>query len=405
MGKSCPEKSNSEVKSMPISKGLIVGCLVFILWAGIYFCNLRHFLPIVSASNDIIFHADTIDTVEDMGRITFNGDAKKHLLFSAVTASAVKVIKEILSLSESNAIILVLAVIAACNITLAYINLIYFLQSVSMALWFSTLYGLSFSNLVIFSIPETYSLSNIFILCYILVSSKMRYKSSLYLSVISGVIAGMSSLFNPPLLSLIVMRILSIARLTANAVRKVGLCLVCAGIAGIIYILPTLLIQGRSYFEFSKSYLDKYASFGNFMSLEKVGNVLAGFIFYSVITPVNRLADDIPIGALQNYFFSLPKLILLGIYITMMGWGIWKWCGTNNKRDFLGIWFLFMLCFYIYFNPLEAILYSSQVTFPIIMFISWTFMQIRGEIKYYVLMLFMALLALQNFGTLYAPLK
>jgi hypothetical protein len=390
---------------MRINKGLIVGCLVFILWGGIFLCNLRHFQPIVFSQNEGILGADTQDTSYCMRDITFEGDMKKHLLFSAVTASAVNVIKRVFIISEDNAVIYVLALIAAINVTLAYVNLLYFLSNVFPAFWFSALYGMMFTNLVLFSIPETYSLSGLFILFYFLCLFNINHLSPLYLNLTLGVIAGIASLFNPPLLSLVVMQVVLIIRKHATEIHALRVCFLGVGIAGIIYVFPNLFIQGNSYFDYAIPYLHKYASFENYLNLEKVGTVIAGFLFYSFLSPIDMLVDNVPVSFFLNYFSSLSKITLLMMYIVMLVYGIQAWRDKKEIGEPLGIWCLLMMCFYIYFNPLEAILYSSQLTFPIILFISWTFVRIPGKIKYYGLGIFTILLIVQNFGALYAPLK
>lgn len=340
-----------------------------------------------------------------MRGITFDGDMRKHLLFSAVTASAVNLIKRAFIISEDDAIFFVLALIAAINVTLAYVNLIYFLPNVFSAFWFSALYGMMFTNLVLFSIPETYSLSGLFILFYFLCFFNINHLSPLYLSLALGVIAGIASLFNPPLLSLVVMQVVLIIRKHANEINALRACFLGVGIAGIIYVFPNLFIHGNSYFDVAIRYLNKFASFENFLNLEKVGTVIVGFLFYSFLSPIDILVENVPISLFRNYFSSFPQIILLVMYIVMLVYGIQAWSDKKEIGEPLGIWCSLMMCFYIYFNPLEAILYSSQLTFPIILFISWTFVRIPGKIKYYGLGIVTILLIMQNFGALYAPLK
>jgi hypothetical protein len=391
---------------MHINKGLLTGCVVFVLWGVIFLFNLRHFQPVVFSQNSGIFGADTQETSQWMRQIGFDQDMRKHLLFSVVTSPAVKVIRGVFNnISEDNAIILVLAIIAACNITLAYVTLVYFLPNVFQAFWFSALYGMMFSNLVVFSIPETYSLSGLFILFYFLCLFKMKHLSPLYLSITLGVIAGTASLFNPPLLSLVAMQVIWIIRNQPTGTHKYRACLWGVSIAVILYALPNLLIHGKSYFDYAIPYIHMYASLKNFLNLYNVGTVVLGFLFYSFISPMDMLADNVPFRYFQNYFLSLPKIILLVIYAIILAYGIKIWRSRKEIMGPLAIWCLLIVCFYIYFNPLEAMLYSPTMTFPIILFISWAFVNISGRMKYYGLAAFTLLLLAQNFGTLYAPLK
>jgi hypothetical protein len=64
---------------------------------------------------------------------------------------------------------------------------------------FTGLYGVLFSNLVFFSIPETYSLANVGILVFFLLIIRCRGEITKKRAIILGVASGVGALANPPL--------------------------------------------------------------------------------------------------------------------------------------------------------------------------------------------------------------
>jgi len=206
--------SNQEVSKFRSKIKLYVKWLIpigiFIFFVIIYYLNSRHIWNIVSQKQNIIFGSDTMDTLDNLKELTFEVDTKKRLLFSVTLTPISKSIQKVLGLSQNKSIRLTLAILAALNITGVYLFLKKYSSSTIESLLFTGFYSFFYSNFVIFSIPETYSMSNLFILIYIATLFVLLKSSTVYSCMLLSVITGAASLYNPVLLSLVIIPIVMV---------------------------------------------------------------------------------------------------------------------------------------------------------------------------------------------------
>ena len=153
-------------------KFVILG--VFAVGFAIFYWNQRFLAGIVYGKNDIVFGADTRDTFRSLREINFDNDIKKHILFSLTLTPVVTFFRSLLSVSFQRSLRITFALVAGLNVAGVFYLLRKNNKHVTISLLITLLYAFCFSNLVIFSIPETYQMSNLLILLYLAALFSLR---------------------------------------------------------------------------------------------------------------------------------------------------------------------------------------------------------------------------------------
>ena len=389
-----------------ISIDLMIILAILILFTIIYFLNSNHLWGLVTKQQDIIFSSDTKDTLFHLTNPSFEDDARKHLFLFVTLGPITKFIQIIFNVSSTRSIRLLLSIIAAINVG----GIFYFLKKISAstlnALFFTSLYAVSFSTLVIYSIPETYSSSNLFILIYVAVLFPIRKKITFRNTIVLSLIAAFASLYNPVLLSLIAIHLFILFFQTD---KKNWLVAVVSNfiMAFSIYFLSNFVIYGMDFITFADSYASRYASIKNFLNHEKVLGVLSDFYYFSILSPHSCLTARLGLSDWHSYVdfpLKLFFIILFTIFLIYTIYTIFK--KDNEYRTFLIailVWMVLLTMFYIYFNPKEAMLYSTQTLFPMIILLSQSFerIKIKPMYKYILFSIFISFTAYTNFLTYY----
>lgn len=356
---------------------------IFLLFVGVYYLSNRYIWDTVSQTQDTIFGSDTMETLENIQKISFNDDTKKHMLFSATLSPISKSIQEVLGISQNKSIRLTLAIMASLNIAGVFLFFRKFSSSILLSLLFVVFYSLCFSNFVIYSIPETYSVSNLFILIYIGTIIALRKPLTVYSSMLLSVIAGIASLYNPVLLSLIVIQIAMIF-FQRDWKHWVMISLSNLTIGTIIYFFVGYLMFATQFFDFVTSYANRYASLNNYLDIKSISNVFSNFYFFSILSPHHYLSASLELNDWLGYgdsFLTIIVIILIGIFLL---YGIFVLVTNKSKnREFvltLFLWTVLLALFYVYFNPKEAILYSSQVLLPLLIIFIHAFKTIKWKL-------------------------
>lgn len=382
----------------------LIGLSLFLASFVFYLMNLLHLSPVFFATNHgPFFGADTRDIANNMRVPTLHMDMRKHLLFSVVTESLVDVVRLVFRLTEDRAIMVSLGLLSAANVTFAWWILHRFVTSVALATVLAITYGLTFSNIVFFSIPETYSLSNWFILVYFALLLAMKNTGSWGSAVILGASAGVASLFNPTLLSLSLVGVLYRWR-WGELKAVIGYGALTLFVALLVCILPYAYVHGMENVEYVANYTESWASIDNLFNAREVALVSASFLLFSVVRPFTELTEVIELnhllGYLQNPLAMVTLFFYLGISIAAIGQAI-----RHSDRLVwpIFIWFGVMLTFFIYFNPRESLLYSSQVLFPLALLVARGLVIIPLSVRYITGLVtgLAVLLALTNIPVLY----
>ena len=385
---------------MLYTKWLIPIC-IFFLFVFIYFLNSGHVWDVVSQEQNIIFGSDTMDTLDNLKELTFEVDTKKRMLFSITLTPIAKSIQMVLGLSQNKSIRLSLAIMAALNITGVYLFLKKYSSNTLESLLFTGFYSFFFTNFVIFSIPETYSVSNIFILIYVATLFLLRKTSTVYNCVLLSVITGIASLYNPVLLSLGIIPIIMFF-IQADRKRWMVISFSNLAIGAIIYFFANYLVFKENPFVVLNYYANSYASINNFLDIKSITGVFSNFYFFSILSPHNYLTSSLELIdwlGYGNFIIGTIAILLIGIFLI---YGIYVMFARKiQKEAFLQsllIWTVLLTFFYTFFNPKEAILYSSQILFPLVIVFIQAFKTITWKLptKYAVFSLCLLIIAYNN---------
>lgn len=374
---------------------LIIAAVLFVSFFSFFYYTSSSFEQIYHEKN--IFGSDTNENLDSMKKFSIGFDTRKHPLFSAITSSLFQITNFLLPIDENNAVSIVLSLIAAINLVLSYIILNHFIKKNEIAILFTILYGILFSNLVFFSIPETYSLTSMVILiysyCFIKIKNNFNFKRVISLSIISG----LATLFNPPLIFLVIPSCYMFYKM--SSFKKTVLASSTNIVITILtFIISNIILFGKKFYLFFFYYGKKYCSLANFINLKSIINVSGIFLLFSVISPFHRFSGSTYfIEDVWGYFHSITSIILLLVYVLFL-------CIVANYMirnrniilDSFFFWIIMMIVFHIYFNPWEAILYSSQVLFPLILISTYVFDKIEFKNKYVILITFIILMIINN---------
>lgn len=382
---------------------ILLAGLFALSWAFYYF-NLRHLTPITMNVQDVIFGSDTQEVADVLLKTTFESDMRKHVLFSVTLSPLIHLLDQIPFISILRAMRFMLAALAALNV----VGVFLFLEragSVRLpALLFTGMYAVSFSTLVIYSIPETYAMSNLVIIAYLLILYSVRNRLGWRASLGLSALAGLAALYNTPLLSLVGIHILlkyGQMRFWRWALTGLG----CLAVAALVLVGVNLLIFGTSVFSFWQGYANHWASPANLVNANYVATVFEDFFLFSIAAPVRHLPFALgwqdwpaywqtPTGALLS--LAVPAALAGGLFITLRG--------RNPFQCAVLAWVGVMTIFYIYFNPLEAMLYASQVLAALVIMLASAFdrLPVRPTLKLGLLTALVVALAVNNLPALYA---
>jgi hypothetical protein len=142
------------LESRVLTAGVFLTAFLFFLF------NLWYLSPITFPENNIIFGADTTRIVNRLeGVETWNDSAwMRHPFFFLTAYPLVRAFQWAPFLDSHSSILAVLALLSALGVMGAFLLLKSYFSSTRLALLFTCLYAFFFSNLVILSIPETYSI-------------------------------------------------------------------------------------------------------------------------------------------------------------------------------------------------------------------------------------------------------
>jgi len=389
---------------------IILPLAIFAMTSLLYGFNVRLFSPLTFSSDGIVV-GDTKEVVRHMRQLSFDGDMMKHSLFSATTAPLVGLLQDATSVSQSEAIVLVLAMVAALNITGVFILLRTFFSAAGPAFLFTFVFAAFFSNLVLFSIPETYALSDLLILLYLSVLLRVGRKSSWPTSLGLSLLAALASLYNPPLLSLMTIHMV----LFYNRSKRgpwIRSSLANLALGGLFYLSMNLLIHGSAFLGYLSDYGGRHFSPLNLLHWSNMTNVFVNFFMYSILSPVGYLPGYLRLQDFSGYLQAPLRCLLLIILESAVFGGIVVAVTrqTNHRRLAVSLlsWILLMLVFYTCYTPRDATLWSLQILLPlmIILAIAFNTIQIRPWVKSGAVLVVSALVAVNNCLAFYAgPVK
>jgi hypothetical protein len=337
-------------------------------WFSLYFLLARHLRPIVTGAEHEILGIDAQDAELMMRQLTLQGiDALKHPLFPLLARPYVALIEMVTGSGSYTAINLAVAGLAAINVSMVALLAFQVGRSVGLALACGTVFGLSFSALVLMAVPETYSLTVLMLCVYLAIFLYVRDRLDLPQALLLGGFCGIVDLANPPMLTLGIIPALYLFQ-TRAAARSLLLSAVMLATSIAVYLGVILLVWGSRYFDASRQYAHDWASLTNFLDPPMIALALVQMLPFSVASPVDEarvlyhLADAA--GYLSNPA-AIPAIaaLLAGLAVSMR----WLVHGASPLDRCLATWAAVVILFYIWFNPVEAILYGLQLLPPLIL--------------------------------------
>ncbi len=376
---------------------------IFILALGLYYFTQRLLTSIALNTQDVVLGSDTQEIVEALLHPTFENDMRKHVLFSVTLAPVIQLLDTLPMFSTLRAMRWVLAALAALNVMGVFL----ILQPESDApdaLLFTGIYTFAFANLVVYSIPETYAMSNLWITAYLLAAYRLRDKLNGQSSLALSALAGLAALYNTPLLSLAGIHILLRFR-RMRFWQWILTGLGNLGVAASILLAVNMLVYGISIFTFWRGYSSQWASPLNLLNPAYVATVFVDFFLFAIASPVNYL----PFGlSWQDWpaYWQTPLGALLGLLVpaTLSTGLVTAFCKRNPFDMALLAWVGVMTLFYIYFNPLEAMLYGSQILAPLMIVLSRAFknLPVHVKLRRSVLLVLVVTMCINNLSALLA---
>jgi hypothetical protein len=336
-----------------------------------------------------------------MKEISFDGNMWRHPIYPLIVAPLVSIIKAGLGFGNRQAAKMVVALLAALNVALFFTLFSSYIKVKNTALVFTGLYGILFSNLVFFSIPETYSLANLGILIFFLLIIRFRVDITKKRSIILGVTSGLGALANPPLgLLLFSFYTLCIRRLAWR--RSLQPCLWATFTALLVYLGANFLLFGLDYIEKSQKLANKWATLANFLEPMNWLNVGVSFFVYAVISPLDELERSISLIDFSGYFQSPARFLVFVIFTLYLLFTIILLIrrGVDEVVLTAAAWLGMLSIFHLYFNPREALLYSCQALGPFMLILGCVYADISWKWKGIILGIFSIGLGYVNFKCL-----
>ena len=298
--------------------------------------------------------------------------AKKHPLFALLATPLFHFASIVYSslpepLSVNLALAFPVAVFGAASVALGYWLFRRLGSDHEVALLFAALYGLGASTWVFASFPDTYMLTSfatvVFFCTYVVVRASTSW---------SAVANAAAALASPQQVFLVIVPVYSFLRSEAfcSAARRAiqyGLILL------ILFVVPYEMWLTTSD-EFGHRpdtavlYFRSYSSLSNFIAPESYGTILLNFFVFSLAGPSSRpFTYRFPFRTTGELFqpFWIGVVVLYAMLAVISLHGLRK-AHTESRRLVEGIllFVVFQGAFFLYFNPVEAFIYSGPLLFP-----------------------------------------
>lgn len=348
--------------------------------------------------DDWVFYADSSGSYDHMKDISFDGNMWRHPLYPLIVSPLVSGIKAIFGIGNRQTAKVVVALLAALNVALFFTLFHSCFKEKIAGLVFTILYGLLFSNLVFFSIPETYSLANLGILVFFILVIRFRFDITKKRAMILGVASGVGALTNPPL-GLLLFSLYALCLRRLAWIQNLQRCLWATLMALLVYLGANFFLFGLDYIEKSQKLANKWATIANIfepMNWLKVG---VSFFVYAVISPLDELERSIGLKDFSGYFQSPARSLVFAIFILYLLFTVIQLArrGVDDLVITAAAWLGVLSVFHLYFNPREALLYSCQALGPFMLILGRVFADISWKWKGLVIGIFSIGLGYVNF--------
>jgi hypothetical protein len=307
------------------------------------------------------FGSDTRTSAQDFLRLRYEW---KHPLSSPVEFATTWLFRRLPGLDPIGALVAAIAALASLHVPLVYLCLRRVPVGSAAAALGAALYAVGFINLCILGVPESYSVATLALLLFLLAWIGAPPAAGRRLIGL-GLLAGLAGLANLPLLLLALLPGLR-ALVEGRPWRALAAWLTVGGIALAMVLAAAVaygLIHGGSadgYFAHSAAYVGHYGAAGRWLEPRKYLDVLGCFFLFAVASPM-AAAKSLTAAAAAGYLGDrlgmaggLAALVLALAAIASL-------CDRHAVLAVpLMAWTLALCLFYVFFEPIHAMLYAVQ---------------------------------------------
>lgn len=188
----------------------------------------------------------------------------------------------------------------------------------------------------------------------------------------------------------------------AYGARK-GFAVFAIAMAGIVagFSVPHVIAHGPSFFAYFVEYGRDWASAGNLIAPGHWISVALNLLVFSSVGPFSEPKRAAMLSDAWGYLQPWFKVIPASLYVAYLAVAAVRTVASPDRAGQLVLgWMLFIVAFYVYFNPQEALLYSSQLMFPLVVLGARVFGRLRFPYKLPVAYVTVALAGLINLAIL-----
>lgn len=377
---------------------VLAGVLLFLSFSSLYYFNLSFLAPLYTQYD--LFGMDSLPFLQ---MIYYRHPFPELHPFSKSLYYLAHAVTAVFPVPVEQAARLVLAALGGGNVALAFFTLRSLLRGPGTAALFAAAFGLFFSNLVFFGVPETYLVSASLILVYAFFLARFRDGMTQRRYLLLSALAGAGAANNLPLASLLVPHSYILWRERKSLLRAAVPVVAGTAAAALVFLGINGLLLNHGYFARLLVYREKWASLSHLADIGRWFQVLQAFFLSSVIAPGKDLSDGV--YRIGPYFDRFGKFVLLAAYVYCLDRAARHLRRTRDRAvDGLLLWSLAMTLAYVYFGGTrESFLYSSQVLFPVCLVLAKTFEHSRRKFKYSFAAVFLVLAGCNNLFCLYHP--
>lgn len=269
-----------------------------------------------------------------------------------------------------------------------------------VALLFAALYGLGTSTWIFASFPDTYMVTSFATIIFFWALISARDKTTWIAAANAG-----AALASPQQVFLAIVPVYLFLRSEAFrfSVRrtiKYGFVLL------LLFVLPyEIWLMKSNVFDHRPDtalrYFNVYASLGHLREPASYGTILLNFFVFSLAGPISRpWTYRLPFTTFDEWFqpFWIGVAALYAVFAAVSLVGLRR-ASSETKRLVEGTlaFIFFQAGFFLYFNPLEAFLYSGPLLFPWLLVLHEGFRQTAGRLRRGLLVVVVLAVAAGNF--------
>jgi hypothetical protein len=343
-------------------RDLWIPIVIGLLALALYWSIAAHFVDVVLVAHGPL-GSDTRTSARAFLALTYEW---KHPLMSPVDFALTSLFGLLPGFDRPQALVGAVAALAAVNVVLVFAIMRRLIVDRPTAALGAAVYALTFANLCILSVPESYAVSNLFILIFLLGWLGPGAREGTGGSVLLGGLAGLAGLCNVPLLLLVGLQ--PLRALMQGSLRRMSLSSATVGVIAVAMVAAAAIAYGLArhgqmfgYFAQSADYADHYTAGDRLLLLGKYLDVFSCFFLFAVATPVALIPKSLTAGALAGYLDgpgALLGALAAGLVLAFAVAGLF-----GRKAPVviqLMAWTIALSVFYVFFKPIHAMVYSVQ---------------------------------------------